>query len=494
MSQGRLVKSGVVGAGLVLGFTLVAAGGANGMAGKGKKPPPPINQVQRENRQKGTRAWSLIQTASNGEIVGYASEVSVLPGQAVHFHVSTTPAGRYQILIYRLGWYGGAGARRVACLPACTRTKQGQARTVPTPDPTTGLVRATWPVTDTYRFPRKAVSGYYLAKLTLRNPGNPGKVSYVPVILRALPSRRSKILVQVPVNTWQAYNAWGGKSLYAFNSTNQIAATHVSFDRPYDPQLYVPIVWEIGLMRFLEQNGYDVSYTTDVDTDLKPREFLRHRLVIASGHGEYWTKAQRDAFEAARDRGINLAFLGADIGDWQIRYEDTRRTIVEYRNAALDPEPDPALKTVRFRNLTPPRPECELLGIGFGGSAAETDRPRAYSINRAALKDRWFKGTGFKASSKLRDAVGYEWDSIQPGCNTPKLKVFFEYQGLDKYGAATTAEAVRYVAPSGARVFSSGSLQWVWALDRSYGHRAAGPNPRLRRFMKNALVALTAKH
>jgi hypothetical protein len=489
------VTSGAVGAALTLGLVLVATGSARGMAQKPKpKPSRPLNQVQRENRQKGTRAWSLIQTASQDEIVGYASEVSVAPGQSVHFHVSTTTAARYQILIYRLGWYGGAGARRVACLPSCAGNKQGHAQPVPTPDPTTGLVQATWPVTDVYRFPRKAVSGYYLAKVALRSTASTGKVSYVPVIVRALPTRRSKILVQVPVNTWQAYYAWGGKSLYAFNSKDQIAANHVSFDRPYDPQVSVPIAWEIGLVRFLERYGYDVSYTTDVDTDRKPRGLRRHRLVISSGHDEYWSKGTRDAFEAARDNGVNLAFLGADIGDWQVRYEDNRRTIVEYRSAALDPIPDPALKTVRFRDLTPPRPECLLLGIGFGGSAAETDPPRAYLVNRPALRDRWFKGTGFKPSSKLPAAVGYEWDSIQPGCTVPKLTVFFKYRGRDKYGAPTTAQAVRYVAPSGARVFSSGSLQWIWGLDNYYGRHGVRPNPRLKRFMKNALSALTSKH
>jgi hypothetical protein len=493
MGRGRVVTSAAVGVSLMLGLALIAAGGASGMARK-HKAPRPLNQVQRENRQPGTGAWGLDQTASQGEIVGYASEVSLLPGQLAHFHVSTTPAAPYQIFIYRLGWYGGKGARRVACIPSCTQSKSGDPQPIPASDPKTGMVGAAWPVTDTYRFSRSAVSGYYLAKLTLRSSADNGKVSYIPIILRALPARRSKILVQVPVNTWEAYNAWGGKSLYAFNSTGQIAANHVSFDRPYNPQLSVPIEWEIGLVRFLERFGYDVSYTTDVDTDRKPGELRRHRLVISSGHDEYWSKATRDALEAARDHGINLAFIGADIGDWQIRYEDNRRTIVEYRSATVDPMRDPALKTVRFRNLTPPRPECELLGIGFGGMAAKSDAPRSYVINRPALRDRWLKGTGFKPSSTLRDSVGYEWDSIQPGCKTRKLTVFFKYQGLDMYGAPTTAEAVRYVAPSGARVFSSGSFKWIWGLDNYYGHHDVRPNLRLRRFMKNALAALMAKH
>ena len=185
-------------------------------------------------------------------------------------------------------------------------------------------------------------------------------MTYIPLILRALPSRRSTILVQASVNTWQAFNSWGGKSLYPNSSTKKVPANHVSFDRPYDTTQPVPLVWEIGLLRFLEREGYDVSYTTDVDTDRNPRELRRHRLVISSGYDQYWSKRMRDAFEAARDGGTNLAFIGADIADWQIRYKNNRRTIVEYREATKDPVTNPALKTVRFEKLVPPRPPCEL--------------------------------------------------------------------------------------------------------------------------------------
>ena len=448
------------------------------------------NPVQRENRLPGSRSWSLDQTAPPPRIEGFASEVSVLPGQRAHFHVSTAPAARYRIVLYRLGWYHGDGARIVACIPGCESLRQGKARLQPHPAPGSGLTRAAWPVTDTYRFSRRAVSGYFLAKLELKSGRARGEVSYVPLILRSPPARRSKILVQAPVNTWQAYNSWGGKSLYAFNSTDHIPANHVSFSRPVG----APLEFEIGLLRFLERNGYDVSYTTDVDTDRKPGELRRHRLVISSGHDEYWSKGMRDAFEAARNRGTNLAFLGADIADWQIRYEDDRRTIVEYRDAKMDPVTNPAVKTVRFRELVPPRPQCELLGISFAGVRETNDPPRSYGVNLAALKDAWFRRTGFMATSVLRDSVGYEWDGIARGCAVPPLTVLFRYQGPGPHGRPTSAEVVRYVAPSGARVFSAGSHQFVWGLDNAYGHRDPPPDPRLQRFMRNALSDLTAKH
>jgi len=450
------------------------------------------NPIQRENRRAGSRSWSLDETAKPyTRIEGFASEVSVLPGHSVHLHVSTAPAARYRIEFYRLGWYHGAGARLLACIPAgCHRDRQGEARPYPQPAPGTGFARAAWPVTDTFRFPRSTVSGYVLARLVLTRGRAQGEVSYVPLIVRALPSRRAQILVQASVNTWQAYNNWGGKSLYAFNSTNHVPANHVSFSRPTG----APLVWEIGLLRFLEREGYDVSYTTDVDTDRQPRELRRHRLVISSGHDEYWSKGMRDAFEAARSRGTNLAFLGADIADWQIRYEANRRTIVEYRDATKDPIRDPARKAVRFRELVPPRPQCELLGISYNGLRGANDPPRSYSVNPAALKDAWFHRTGFTSMSRLPDSVGYEWDGVQRGCAVPRITELFRYQGLDGYGQPTTAEAVRYVAPSGARVFSSGSLQFVWGLDNYYAHPGVHLDARLQRFMRNMLANLTLKH
>ena len=374
------------------------------------------NPVRRENLRRGSTSWSLDQTAKPRRIEGYTSEVSVLPGRKIHFHVSTSPAARYRIVLYRLGWYRGAGARVFACIPGCHRDRKGKARRHPRPARITGLVQARWPVTDTFRFPRSAVSGYFLAKLELTRGRARGKVTYIPFVLRALPPRRSTILVQAAVNTWQAFNSWGGKSLFPETSTKKTPANHISFDRPYNTLEPAPLQWDIPLVRFLEREGYDVSYTTDVDTDRNPRELMRHRLVISAGHGEFWSKRMRDAFEAARNSGTNLAFLGADIAEWQIRYQEkTRRTIVKYPSAAADPIADPALKTAPFAELVPSRPVCQLRGLAYEGMRVPSDPPLSYVVNSSALGDLWFQGTGFTATSALPDSVGYLWDTVPAG-------------------------------------------------------------------------------
>lgn len=427
---------------------------------------PARNPIQAENLRAGTKAWNV--PAEKGRrIEGYASHVALLPGQSLRLHVSTTPAARYQIRIYRLGWYRGKGGRQVACLPSCRRTRAGVSRPIPTPD-VNGRIAARWPVTDTIPIGRRWVSGYYLAVARLGH----GKGASIPFVVRS--PRRSRILVQAAVTTWEAYNNWGGKSLYAFNSIGG-PAVKVSFNRPLVPSAE-PLTWEYPLVRFLERGGYDVSYATDLDIDRSSSQLLRHKLVISAGHDEYWTKRMRDAFEAARDAGVNLVFAGADDADWQMRLEDGGRTIVEYRSTALDPWPNPQERSGRFRQLQPPRPECELLGNQFQGGIGAV---RGFSVSAESLSDPWFAGTGFAAGNVVSGILGYEWNGVQPGCAPSRLTVFFH--GGD---ARHPADAVRYRASSGARVFSTGTLSWSWGLDSFGGHTS---DPRLQRFMRNVL-------
>jgi hypothetical protein len=448
---------------------------------------PRLNPIQLENALPGSSGWHF-PPAPEHAIEGYSSQVSVLPGDSVDLHVSTSPAARYRVEVYRLGWYGGIGGRLEACLPAsCTSDENGQEQPIPAPDPDTGYLDADWVVTDTIRVPPSWVSGYYLAVLRLTSGPAAGKGSWVPFVVRAPAGLRSSaMLVQAAVNTWQAYNPWGGVSLYrdAAGANCKGVCTRVSFNRPYDQTSPSFLDYELPLVHFLEQSGYDVSYTTDVDTDRDPDELLRHRLVVVAGHNEYWTKRMRDGFDEARALGTNLAFMGANTGYWQMRYASLRRTIVEYRIRRLDPEPNPALKTIRFRELVPPRPECELEGVEYVRSDAESiGGQHDYAVVPAALSDPWFAGTGFTASSVLPGLVGYEWDAVEPGCHTPPPTVLFHYAG-----PPAPADAVRFVAPSGALVFSAGSLSFAKGLNDYQERPSVRPtgDQRLERFVRNA--------
>jgi hypothetical protein len=445
------------------------------------------NPIQVENALPGApvRAW-LQPAVPPTNVEGYTSEVSVLPGEKVHFHVSTEEGEQYRIEVYRLGWYGGLGARLLACLPSCDGSKAGHRY----PPPSFAGGTAGWPVTDTLPVPADWITGYYYAlfRVTSGPLQDYDTRGWAAFVVREPASRHSRILVQVPVNTWQAYNPWGGKSLYDHNSRHLARAAKVSFDRPLAVTAQGPFDAEYNLVRFLEREGYDVSYQTDVDTDADPNSLLQHRLVVVAGHDEYWTKGMRDAFDAARDAGTNLAFTGSNAAYWQIRYEDNRRTIVAYKNTS-DPEPDPALKTVQFQHLDPPRPECELMGIMHMQLRPHQSGPVDYTVTDAAAADPWFAGTGLKPGDLVLGVVGDEWDSLPDPppaeCAKPGMKVLFRY-----HGPPLDAVAVRYTAPSGARIFAGGAQQLSWRLDTfnlgRFG-RTLPPDERFQQFMRNAL-------
>jgi hypothetical protein len=469
-------------AGLVAGLVGLGLASASSSAG------PRLNAVQAENALPGSTGWRNA-PAPGRAIEGYASQVSVAPGDLLDLHVSTAPAERYRIEVYRLGWYGGAGGRLLACLPSCTGDRDGAAQPEGTPG-ADGYLDAGWPVTDSLFVPASWVSGYFVAVLRLTSGESSGKAGWVPFVVRAPASRQSRVLVQAAVNTWQAYNRWGGMSLYKNQSGESCkgVCTRVSFDRPYHPLTQNLWQYELPLLHFLEESGYDVSYTTDVDTDRAPAELLRHRLIVVAGHDEYWTKAMRDGFDRARSLGTNLAFMGANTGYWQMRYANDRRTVVEYRLPNLDPEANPALKTILFRKLVPPRPECELEGIQYVRSDAESlGGQHDFSVVPAALSNPWLTGAGFTNGAVVPGIVGYEWDAVAPGCRTPPLTVLFHFAGLP-----APADSVRFTAPSGALVFSAGSLSFAKGLD-DYRYHADFPpsgDRRLEAFVQNALTEM----
>jgi hypothetical protein len=439
-----------------------------------------------------------VQPSAGRAIEGYASAVSVIAGRTLALHVSTRPAARYRIEVYRLGWYGGAGARLVICEPSChgnqrgrprgqrghQRGQRGHPRVMPAPNPLTGEVVAHWPVTDVIRTSRSWVSGEYLAQLELLSGGQARMGRWVPFVVTPARELRRSILVEVPVNTWEAYNNWGGKSLYAYNSSGGVPAVEVSFDRPFaygDPNLTFPVVFEYPMLRFLERTGLPLEYVTDVDVDRHPRLLLEHRLSLTLGHGEYWSATIRSAWDRARRAGRDLAFLGADTGYWQIRYADRDRSIIEYRSKSLDPDPVAADKTTTFRSLDPPRPECELLGVEFQQGGLFPPLVNSYTV--VASDNPWLRAAGLQPGDVLPDAVRGEWDAVVPGCGSPAPEVLLSYDGA--YPADTTLTRTG----AGGRVLALGT-EGFGALVDGWGKPRCSVNVRAEIFLRAALVAL----
>ena len=457
--------------------------------------PPPQEPVPvvLENAKPGTPGWASFGRAKGRAIEGY-TDPSIAPGGTLAFHVSTSSDESYRVLVYRVGYYGGIGARRVACLPSCDGAAEGHERTIPPAGPE-GLVHANWPVSQTLDIPADWVSGYYFAHFQLASGPDAGRVTTTWFLVReAGASRRAPILVQASPTTWQAYNGWGGGSLYEFNSPNGRRAAKIAFDRPYDQPLEQrPEALEVPLARFLERNGYHVAYQADVDTARDPASLEGRRVVVVAGHSEYWSKGMRDSFDAARDAGTDLAFFGANAAYWQIRYEDDFRTIVGYKSAAWDPETDPALETTQFRALVPPRYECSLMGIQHAGGTLEWTTDGDYTVTADGARDPWMKSAGFVPGDVVRGVVSREVDTIpgtqsaQSSCGNALTVLFHRELGTAESG---DADAVRFTAASGAKVFASGSHQFVWGLEdvpEVERMRHGIVDPRLQAFVRAML-------
>ncbi len=313
------------------------------------------------------------------------------------------------------------------------------------------------------------------------------------------------------MTTYQAYNDYPndgatGKSLYAFNSygattvTGDKNAAKVSFDRPYHGDGtgidwgQSVFAWEISFIRWIEQAGYDVTYSTDVDTHTNGGRLLNYRGFLSVGHDEYWSKPMFDAVLAARDAGVHLAFFSANTIYWQIRFEPSssgvpNRVQVGYKNAAIDPISDPSLKTVLWRDPPVNRPEQTLIGVQF--TAGVPFNNGAFVPYVVTNSSSWvYAGTGFQDGDSLPKMVGYEADRLfsqyPPPTAVAGTYTLLSHSPIDSTEYSNSSV---YQAPSGAWVFGAGTTNWSLALDNTgvFGGGLNIVDPRIQRTTANIL-------
>jgi hypothetical protein len=472
------------------------------------------NPIVIENQNPGTTDW--LPGASFGardqfsQIAGFADAVSVNAGDTIHFMVSTRTDGiTYTLTIYRLGWYGGSGAREMLRVSGLTGQAQGYwdpwskgVADCPTCqiDASTGLIDTHWRSSYALDVPQDWISGEYLAKLADARDHE----AYIQFIVRQ-DQRPSDLLVQIPVNTYQAYNNWGGNSLYGPASDTPYAqdrAVKVSFNRPIsqrysrlDPGL---VVRDIQTIRFLEKNGYDATYTTSVDVDAQPDSLQHHRAFISAGHDEYWTLAMRDAVTQARDAGLNLAFLGGNDIYWQARYEPDReghprRVLVVYRFASEDPlaSTDPSHATVRWDAPPVNNPQNSLTGVVYGGEPSGGAVPWVVASTAPQVL---LTGTGLKPGDQVPRLVGPECETYaHNGHQPPNLLIVAASPAKNLSGSPLTCNSTWYQAGSGAFVFDAGTNDWSFGLDDFGQAKPMIADPRMMKFMQNVLAAFGAQ-
>ena len=368
-------------------------------------------------------------------------------------------------------------------------------------------------------------------------------------------SRASEVLYVLPDADYQAYNLWGCKSLYfdACGGANTIAgdgrAVAVSFDRPQpegdseDNHFFGP---DYNTVYWLEQQGYDVTYTDDIQTDSNPSSLLNHKIDLVSGHSEYWSSGSFNNFKDARDAGVNIVSLSANTAYWQTRYENNHRTLVCYKTiqgtasgnpggtpndpASIGPngEARPEFATTTRRDpgapagdpnappggrIGPNEPENSLWGVMYVGD--NDDNPFKMSIpagnaNGEFASSRFWRNAGISTTQTTtmeEPFVGWEWDQIptQPGylaqepAGVKQLTLTDVSNPGDSWlqdagraraatappGTPSNVSAVEYRAPSGALVFATGTMEWSLAFD---GRLADRPGD-LQRPLRNGRAA-----
>ena len=474
----------------------------------------PANEIVAENCLPGAPAgeWE-VDGAGDPTIQGFASDISVDQGQTMVFKVDTD-ASDYRLDIYRMGWYGGDGARQVATVQPSATLPQSQPGCLE--DDATGLIDCgNWANSASWSVPEAAVSGIYFARL-VRESG-PAGASHVPFIVRD-DDGRSDLLFQTADTTWQAYNRYGGNSLYVGSPAGR--AYKVSYNRPFTTREYAPEDWvfnaEYPMVRWLERNGYDVSYFTGVDSDRLGAEIREHRAFLSVAHDEYWSGAQRANVEAARDAGVHLAFFSGNEVFWKTRWENSiagpptaHRTLVSYKETHANAKIDPTsvwTGTWRDPRFSPPadggRPENALTGTIFTVNSGT----RALQVPPAEGGLRFWRYAGLPQGSTATLAagtVGYEWDEdLDNGARPPGLVRLSATTatGVEKlldygstYGLGTATHRLTMYRDANdtgpdALVFGAGTVQWSWGLDGV--HDRGGSTPSIP--MQQATVNLFA--
>lgn len=462
-----------------IGLALAAACGSGDGRAPASSPsspqPPAHTAVSIENAQPGGRGWRTHQCAAPGTLEAYASAPSVQHGETLDVQVRSDKDARIRWEAWRMGWYGGAGGRRIASGGPVAVGPQP----VPAPDPATGRVACRWPPAFTIRTDPSWTSGVYLVVLERED----GPQTSVPFVVRA-DERKGAGVFQAAFTTYQAYNRWGGTSLY----DGSPPAVEVSFDRPFaqgcgSGQYFR---YEHDFVTWAESRGYDLTYLTNVDVDRDPALVMGQRIFLSVGHDEYWSRRAREAVEAALAAGTSLGFFSANSIYWQIRLEPSRddgrpqRTMVcwKKRAGAEDPLRGTPLETTKWRLPPVNEPENLLLGIMY--HSWNRPDPAPWIVRNAGA---WpYEGTGVAEGDAIPGIVGYETDRTSDDGSTPPGTILLARSPVIGVSGALDLHEAAVRDVGSAFVFAAGTIEWSWGLSKE-----GTADPRVQRVTDNVL-------
>jgi hypothetical protein len=445
--------------------------------------------IWNENLQPGSTAWDRGPVGADSEISGFGQPFSLQDGDTLHLFVSAR-RGPVSIKIYRLGWYEGAGGLQVVSHSGLSTRVQDPC-TAPLPGPSV----CNWSETDRFLVD-SWLPGLYIARFA----DALGRARLFPFVVRS--SRPAAFTVVLPFATYQAYNQWGGSSLYSGpGATRQESyanrAVKVSFARPFSNAIIQgPFLGlDYMLVRWLEENAYDVNYITDFDFDNGIGADPQVSGLLFAGHSEYWTWPMWLRANTGRDQGINLAFLGGNDIYWLSRFESVRvngldaPVLVCYRDTTRDPlGTTPGQSTVQFRFPPNNTPENSLVGVMSSPPILVRGTPIDLVVANGS--DPLMAGTGLTTGDHIPRVAGGEGDrTVDNGVAPPGIRVLFQspyVSALDSVTPGVMQSTVYRWQPSGALVFASGETGFAWGLT-TYRNWVA--RPALQQLLKNLLQA-----
>jgi hypothetical protein len=426
--------------------------------------------VVAENHKPGSTGWQLTGNQTAEGIEGFADAAQATVGQKLVLFVSTQ-APAFHVEAYRMGYYGGAGGRLV------WRSSELAGRAQPTCPVTTGInmVSCNWTESLSFVVTSAWVQGQYLLKLV----GSGGQQSYIQLTIWD-PASHATYVIMSGVLTDQAFNPFGGYDLYQGATAcapNEYPCSSrslvVSFDRPYangsGAGSYLSLIYP--LTRFAEQAGLDVTYWTDITLSTHGNLLVDHKVLISPGHDEEWSLDMRRAATAAANHGVNLIFFGASPVLRKVRLQPSPLgadgEMVNYRDPQADPfygVNDAEVSQNWWGQPPANSPDNSLVGATYIGYYNDGSFPLVVTSPNSWL----FKGTGLGANAQIPGVLSGDFQAYDPGAgdNPPGVEILAHspvtVSGHPERNFADTSYYT--MAGSGAGVFSSGTVNWIPAL------------------------------
>lgn len=426
--------------------------------------------LEAEAAKPGTTSWRVQSWALPAELGGFTSTSSVKPGDTLQLHVRSTHP-QVHVTAYRTGFYGGTGATTVF-QQVVTALPPGPATLL---RPATRTWTADWP--ESTKISTKGwTPGHYLFLLSAA-----GKQTLVPFTVLS-PSFVGKVVLLTENTTWQAYNAYGGASLYhGSNGARSTRAYVVSHDRPLDYGLGSGDFYgnELPLIRLADQLKLPLAFATNTDLEAAPGLLDGAKAIVSLGHDEYWSTKMRAQLLQARDKtGTNLAFLGANAIYRHIRLEPLNgrpnRLEVGYKSASLDPivGSNPAEATADWPSGPVPRDGKQLTGGAYQCNPVHGD------IVFTNVNTWLTAGLHLTPGDRLVNMLGSEYDKIVSGGLAPTAIMSIARSPVTCVGRVDHADFSYYTVPSGAGGIDVGTSTWVCALQNVCGELQISPRDR----------------